>query len=343
MPSVREQILGRGSVGYDRVVLPSQGSDDAPGEMGYVQLYKVWKGNNTFFCKGGCATGPQPQNLIFTICLLAIPLMIFSFYILPEACTWASIWLIVPFITLLPAVFYYLIRSALTEPGILPRRYPLPDEVPNDGANATRDIMINGVVVSCKWCVTCKLFRPPRSKHCVYCDNCVQRFDHHCPWVSNCVGLRNYRYFVGFVISTTLLTIYVMVIDGLVILTKAYQAEQIIRGVSPEALVTTVVANPMLTFMFLFLCCVFCPLLNLSLFHCYLIARNLTTNEEIKELYHDRNPFSLGLIGNCREALSANKEPSGGVWYRFQKIKISLNVALMTTKEKMLFDKWAEF
>ena len=55
-----------------------------------------------------------------------------------------------------------------------------------------------------KYCPTCDVMRPPRSKHCRFCDNCVMLFDHHCPWVANCIGLRNYRYFVTFVISCTL-------------------------------------------------------------------------------------------------------------------------------------------
>eukprot|EP00922_Rhytidocystis_sp_ex-Travisia-forbesii_P027163 GHVS01039846.1.p1 GENE.GHVS01039846.1~~GHVS01039846.1.p1 ORF type:complete len:214 (-),score=11.24 GHVS01039846.1:269-910(-) len=169
---------------------------------------------------------------------------------------------------------------------------------------------------------TCLLFRQPRSKHCVYCDNCVLKFDHHCPWVSNCVGLRNYRYFVCFVLSITLLSCYLLGLDllGAVDFTRnraaAKRAEEG-RGknfVSGEDIIETMITHPMITFLMCFLTCVACPLVNLSLFHCYLVAKNLTTNEEIKELYQDANPFSQGFLGNCKQAIMDRVEPSRVQW-----------------------------
>lgn len=32
-------------------------------------------------------------------------------------------------------------------------------------------------------CVTCKVVRPLRAKHCAVSDRCVHLFDHYCPWV----------------------------------------------------------------------------------------------------------------------------------------------------------------
>ena len=125
------------------------------------------------------------------------------------------------------------------------------------------------------FCSTCKMYRPPGTHHCRLCDNCIQRFDHHCPFIGNCVGLRNYRFFVGFITS---LSIYIIVVIGMTIFNLAYQTEQ--NGgsfgeavkVTWGSLITLVIAGFSIF-----------PVSSLTCFHFGLLGSNRTTKQYINE------------------------------------------------------------
>ncbi|CAG9463311.1 unnamed protein product [Pedinophyceae sp. YPF-701] len=47
-------------------------------------------------------------------------------------------------------------------------------------------------------CVSCRIVKPLRSKHCAVRDRCIEVFDHYCPWVGTTVAKGNRHYFLAF-------------------------------------------------------------------------------------------------------------------------------------------------
>lgn len=258
-----------------------------------------------FCCGNRCLSGPEPGILLLTVFLLSAPAVLVVHDVLPQLSREAQLEAGLGFALLLAAVFGTLFAVAFSDPGILPREH-CPAEIPS-GPSRVKFVVINGVSVPQKWCATCCLYRPPRAKHCSICDTCVRRFDHHCPWVSNCIGQRNYRVFFFFVFFAALYALAVAVGAGVAIV-----AEINSRGwnVSVETIWQAACDCPRLAGLFVYGVCCSIPLLNLCCFNVYLVGNNLTTNEEILQLFPDRNPYSSGYLANVYHFFSHRVEPS---------------------------------
>ncbi|XWW98824.1 hypothetical protein V2A60_006827 [Cordyceps javanica] len=59
-----------------------------------------------------------------------------------------------------------------------------------------------------RYCKTCKLLKPARSKHCGICKRCIAKADHHCVFINLCVGYGNHHWFLLLLLSTAVLTSY---------------------------------------------------------------------------------------------------------------------------------------
>jgi palmitoyltransferase ZDHHC9/14/18 len=180
-------------------------------------------------------------------------------------------------------------------------------------------VNVNGIELEMKYCRTCKIFRPPRASHCSRCDCCVDRFDHHCPWTGTCIGRRNHRFFYYFVTLTFFLCIYAT-------FTCLLQVGLLVsQSMSPEgpgnyspyhdetlgqAIMSTLTLSPVSFIIILYSGVMGLSLCGLSVYHCYLIAINQTTNEQINKRYKRRgNPYDHGKWANIHEILFSKPEP----------------------------------
>jgi len=120
-----------------------------------------------------------------------------------------------------------------------------------------------------RYCYTCKIARPERSKHCSICDACCQKFDHHCPWTGNCIGLRNYTYFVRFVSSLFALIFWIL----------TWTASNLFGWLGTGA------NSPGILFLGAFLSiCIIC-VGGLGCYHLHLISQDRTTAENRRGVY----------------------------------------------------------
>jgi palmitoyltransferase ZDHHC9/14/18 len=160
----------------------------------------------------------------------------------------------------------------------------------------TRNIVVNGRIVSQKFCDTCKIYRPPRSFHCSFCDNCVENCDHHCPWIANCVGKRNYRYFYAFIVSCSIICIVVFIGSISFVMKKMREKE---HNWDFDGIMQCFVEEPMAFVLFFIVVFVGWSVTFLSGYHTYLIFKNITTHEQLKEQYipnTNKSYFSTGNI-----------------------------------------------
>jgi len=59
-----------------------------------------------------------------------------------------------------------------------------------------------------KYCEVCRILQPFRTRHCIFCERCVSKFDHHCALIGGCVGELNHRKYWIFLLSQTLLQLW---------------------------------------------------------------------------------------------------------------------------------------
>ncbi|CAI9754782.1 unnamed protein product [Fraxinus pennsylvanica] len=282
------------------------------------RLYQVWQGRNKFTCGGRLIFGPDASSLFLTIFLIGGPALIFCIKMLVRIkevdFLYGNIVLTIGFfLTVLDLIFLFM--TSARNPGIVPRSSWLAEcdessyssssvdwingASPDIKLPRTKDVFVNGHIVKVKYCDTCFLYRPPRASHCSICNNCVQRFDHHCPWVGQCIGLRNYRTYILFISTSTILCIYVFTFTLVNILKEPGS----MWGILSRDIMSVVLL------VYCFIAVWFVG--GLSVFHFYLICTNQTTYENFRYRYDKKeNPYNGGTIKNLKEIFFSKTAPS---------------------------------
>ena len=137
-----------------------------------LPLPQKFRGKHRFFCGGRIMFGPSNLHFTFTVCSILLTWGLFFLLVFPR--------LPIPsflrtsrgssfdrnlfssyFLFLLSASLFFLLRTALTDPGILPRASPsnLVDSMPLE------------MKEKMNYCNTCHRIKPLRTKHCRQTDS----------------------------------------------------------------------------------------------------------------------------------------------------------------------------
>ncbi|XP_051047293.1 palmitoyltransferase ZDHHC19 [Phodopus roborovskii] len=174
--------------------------------------------------------------------------------------------------------FYSLISLNFSDPGILHRGSI--DEDPM----TVHVVSVNQRAFRLQWCPKCCFHRPPRTYHCLWCNVCVEDFDHHCKWVNNCIGHRNFRLFMLLVLSLCLYSGSLLVTCLMFLLRTSH------LPFSVDKVMAILVAVPAAGFLI--------PLVLLLLIQAISVSTAERSCESKCRYHQEYNPFDQGFARN---------------------------------------------
>ncbi|TYH34110.1 hypothetical protein ES332_D13G106600v1 [Gossypium tomentosum] len=252
-----------------------------------TRTYQVWPGNNV-------TLSSYPRGLFLTSVSILISTWIFTIYIANDLQN-TNPTLVITICSILTIVVCSAYSISTQQSSV--------EDTDSSNGSRRKEVTINGVQLKLKYCRICRIFRPPRSCHCAICDNCVEKFDHHCPWIGQCIALRNYRFYLAFLITALVFFIYIFAFSCWRIHQRMLESGTGLFGMlrnCPETLALTLFSFAAIWF-----------LGGLAIFHSSLTAINQTAYENFRNRYEGSpNPYDKGIISNITEVLFSPLPPS---------------------------------
>jgi len=150
----------------------------------------------------GIRQGPIPNKNLFTFVL---------FFVLFFGMVLSHIFLVIPYVTNVTWIIFFDVFIGLVAIMFLCCWLKDPGAVRNQGDVDLLSLLKN--YNPHQLCSDCVIVKPPRSRHCEICQECISVYDHHCTWVNNCVGAKNHKYFISFIVSVFLALVFLMIFD----------------------------------------------------------------------------------------------------------------------------------
>ncbi|KAH9599540.1 Palmitoyltransferase [Trypanosoma melophagium] len=275
-----------------------------------------WNGKqrigNTYLCCGGVFfLGPDYVFMVATALMIIVCSLLFVIFTnmltAQIVCGCAAI-----------TTLGFMWCCSTMDPGICPKAPPPPENTPPHEPQMEPVTYVDGngqlqhAVLERRWCYVCNLYRPLRAVHCRFCDVCITRRDHHCPWVGTCVGERNYRFYWSFLWSTLWLALTVMIGGVVGIIRRLGSITTNSSDGGKNAFFSVLAESHFIEPVLVLIAFVaFCLVAPLTAYHTMLVARNMTTVEEMRGGPNHVHYYNKGgWWENCKATLFSPIPPS---------------------------------